>query len=108
MKNNIELKEYDSVELIVDRECYAKDGVYKGMQGWICFDECSDGYWLVNFPQYGAKKDIATISVNEDDLKLIPKMDARVNERIKAQFEDSENTVKAFNDKPDDISGYLI
>ena len=39
------------------------------------------------FPQYGEKEDIATISVDEQDLKQIPKMDARVNERIKAQFE---------------------
>lgn len=102
------MKELDCVEVIVEKKAYVREGVHIGMQGWICFDECSDGYWLVNFPQYGAKKDIATISVNEDDLKVIPKMDASVNERVKAQFEDSENTVKAFNDKPDDISGYLI
>ena len=102
------MKELDCVEVIVGKKAYVREGVHIGMQGWICFDECSDGFWLVNFPQYGAKKDIATISVNEDDLKVIPKMDARVNERIKAQFEDSENTVKAFNDKPDDLSGYLI
>ena len=104
----IDMKELDCVEVIVEKKAYVREGVHIGMQGWICFDECSDRYWLVNFPQYGAKKDIATISVNEDDLKVIPKMDARVNERVKAQFEDSENTVKAFNDKPDDISGYLI
>ena len=104
----IDMKELDCVEVIVEKKAFVREGVHIGMQGWICFDECSDGYWLVNFPQYGPKKDIATISVNEDDLKVIPKMDARVNERVKAQFEDSENTVKAFNDKPDDISGYLI
>ena len=78
------------------------------MQGWICFDECSDGYWLVNFPQYGAKNDIATISVKEDDLKVIPKMDARVNEQIKAQFEDTGNPAKGFTEKSDDLDGYLI
>ena len=32
-----ELKEYDSVELIADKKRYAEHGVYKGMQGWICF-----------------------------------------------------------------------
>lgn len=104
----IDMKELDCVEVIIEKKAYVREGVHIGMQGWICFDECSDGYWLVNFPQYGAKKDIATISVKEDDLKVIPQMDARVNERIKAQFEDSENTVKAINDKPDDLSGYLI
>lgn len=104
----IDMKEFDCVEVIIEKGRYVREGVHKGMQGWICFDERSDGYWLVNFPQYGAKKDIATISVKEDDLKVIPKMDARVNEQIKAQFENSENTVKSFNDKTDDISGYLI
>ena len=104
----IDMKELDCVEVLVEKKAYVREGVHIGMQGWICFDECSDGYWLVNFPQYGAKEDVATISVKEDDLKVIPQMDARVNERIKAQFEDSENTVKAFHDKPDDISGYLI
>ena len=104
----IDMKELDCVEVIIEKKAYVREGVHIGMQGWICFDECSDGYWLVNFPQYGAKKDIATISVKEDDLKVIPQMDARVNERIKAQFEDSENTVNAINDKPDDLNGYLI
>ena len=104
----IDMKELDCVEVIVEKIAYVREGVHIGMQGWICFDECSDGYWLVNFPQYGAKKDIATISVKEDDLKVIPKMDARVNEQIKEQFEDTGSFAKTFNDKPDDLSGYLI
>lgn len=79
----------DCVEVIVEKEKYAKEGVHKGMQGWICLDECSNGYWLVNFPQYGEKDDIAEISIREEDLILLPNgMDARVNERIKAQFGD--------------------
>ena len=83
------MKEMDCVEVIVEKEKYAREGVHKGMQGWICFDECSNGYWLVNFPQYGEKDDIAEISVKEEDLMLLPNgMDARVNERIKAQFGD--------------------
>ena len=102
------MKELDCVEVIVEKKAYVREGVHIGMQGWICFDECSNGYWLVNFPQYGAKNDIATISVKEDDLKVIPKMDARVNEQIKAQFEDTGSFAKTFNDKPDDLSGYLI
>ena len=81
------MKEMDCVEMIVEKEKYAIDGVHKGVQGWICLDDNSNGTWLVNFPQYGEKEDIATISVDEQDLKQIPKMDARVNERIKAQFE---------------------
>lgn len=99
----IEMKELDCVEIIVEKEIYAQEGVHRGMQGWICFDECSDGYWLVNFPQYGAKNDIATLSIKEDDMKIIYKMDARVNEKIKAQ-----NDSKSFAPPSDDLSSYLI
>ncbi len=80
------MKELDTVEVIVEKECYAKEGVHQGMQGWICLDDCADGYWLVNFPQYGEKDDIAEISIKESDLKLIPRMNAKVNERIKEAF----------------------
>ena len=38
------------------------------MQGWICLEDNTNGTWLVNFPQYGEKDDIAEISVKEEDL----------------------------------------
>ena len=83
------MKEMDCVEVMVEKKTYAEDGVHKGMQGWICDPDCIDGTWLVNFPQYGEKDDIAEIPILEEDLMLLPNgMDARVNERIKAQFED--------------------
>ena len=81
------MKMMDCVEVIVEKKEYTEDGVHQGMQGWICLEQRTEGYWLVNFPQCGAKADIAEISVREEDLKVIPKMDAHVNERIKAQFE---------------------
>jgi len=81
------MKMMDCVEIIVEKDKYAKDGVHKGMQGWICLEDNSNETWLVNFPQYGEKDDIAEISVKEEDLKLIPKMDARINEQIKAKFD---------------------
>ena len=81
------MKEMDCVEMIVEKEKYTQEGVHLGMQGWICLDDCTNGYWLVNFPQYGAKRDIATISVKEEDMKIIPSMDAGVNEQIKARFD---------------------
>ena len=81
------MKELDSVEVLVEKEKYAKHGVHKGKQGWICDGDCIEGYWLVNFPQYGEKDDIAEINIKEDDLLLLPKgMDARVNERIRAEY----------------------
>jgi hypothetical protein len=82
------MKMMDCVQITVEKERYAKEGVHKGMQGWICLDDNSNGTWLVNFPQYGEKEDIATVSVKEEDMMWLPAgMDARVNERIKALFE---------------------
>lgn len=82
------MKEMDCVEVIVEKEEYAEEGVHKGMQGWICYGVFCDGTWLVNFPQYGEKDDIATLSVREEDMVLLPDgMDARINEQIKAKFD---------------------
>ena len=77
------MKEMDCVEVLVEKDCYAKYGVHKGMQGWICDSRCIDGHWLVNFPRYGEANDIAEIDIKEDDLRTLPNgMDATQNERI--------------------------
>ena len=103
------MNEFDCVEVIVEKDKYVREGVHKGMQGWICFEQRTPGRWLVNFPQYGEKNDIATLDIKEDDLCLLPDgMDARVNERIKAQFDNIGNEAKEFRDNSDDLSGYLI
>ncbi len=87
MKTNIQY--LDCVEVIVEKEKYAKNGVHKGMQGVVWLEDCIDGEWDVYFPQYGDKPDIAEISIKEDDLVLLPNgMDAKINERIKAEFGD--------------------
>lgn len=65
------MKEFSIVRLIVEKERYAKDGVHKGMDGWICDPRNIDGEWLVCFDQYGDLPDIATIPVKEEDLELI-------------------------------------
>lgn len=82
------MKMMDCVEVIVEKKEYAKEGVHKGMQGWICLERRAENYWLVNFPQYGEKDDIAEISILEEDLVQIPKMDAKINELIKLSFEE--------------------
>lgn len=85
------IKYLDCVELIVEKERYAKEGVHKGMQGVIWLEECINGAWDVCFPQYGEKEDIAEISVAEEDLILLPNgMNAKVNERIKAAWENKQ------------------
>ena len=51
---------------------------------------CVLGQAILNYcKNLGMKDDIATISVKEVDLKLLPNgMNAKVNERIKAEFGD--------------------
>ena len=103
------MKLMDCVELIVEKNKYAKEGVHKGMQGVIWEPERKDGAWVVLFPQYGEKEDIADLYISEEDLRLLPDgMDAKINEQIKAMFDNPEGAAKAFTDTPDDISGYLI
>lgn len=84
----MKMKYLDCVEVIVEKEKYSKHGVHKGMQGVIWLEERVDGEWDVYFPQYGDNPDIAEISIEEEDLILLPNgMDAKTNEKIKAQFE---------------------
>ncbi len=83
------MKYLDPVEVIEEKEKYTKQGVHKGMQGWICLDDNSNGTWLVNFPQCGENEDIAEISIKEEDLVVIPVMEAIINEQIKKKFENN-------------------
>ena len=82
------MKEMDPVRITVEKSRYVKEGVHKGMYGWICLDDCTNGYWLVNIPQCYDKPDIATISIHENDMEVVPIMHAIENERIKAEFGD--------------------
>ena len=82
----------DTVELVTEKEKYAKEGVHKGMQGVIWDERKINGSWLVLIPQYGTKKDIAEIGIKEEDLKLVPNgINVKINEKIKKQFENSES-----------------
>ncbi len=104
------MEEMDCVEVIVEKRKYAVDGIHKGMQGWICDPRNITGSWLVNFPQYGEKDDIATIAVDEKDLKLLPNgMDATINDQLKEYYDGLDQ--KAASTKMQDdkgISDYLI
>jgi len=78
------------------------------MQGWICLDDSSNGTWLVTFPQCGEKDGNAEISIKEEDLKVIPAMNAIENEYIKAQFDEEVSSGKFFDVKGYNLSGYLV
>ncbi|MDD7093007.1 MAG: hypothetical protein PUI02_06685, partial [Christensenellaceae bacterium] len=67
----VNMKEYDRVRLIVEKEKYAEDGVHKGMDGWICDPRNIDGQWLVSFDQFGDLPEIACIPVKEEDLEVM-------------------------------------
>lgn len=47
------MKEYDRVELIVEKERYTDEAVHNGMDGWICDPRNINGQWLVCFDQKG-------------------------------------------------------
>lgn len=98
----------DCVEVMVEKDCYAKEGVHKGMQGGVWEKEPKDGCWVVLFPQCGDKEDIADLYMKEEDLKLIPVMSPDVNEQIKAQFEKEADQTRSFAEKLDDLSNYRI
>ncbi len=69
------MKEYDRVILIKEKEKYNKDGVYKGMDGWICDPRNINGQWLVCFDHADNLKTYPIIAVLEEDLKVIEESD---------------------------------
>ena len=100
------MKMLDCVEVLVEKESYASEGVHKGMQGVIWESECKNGAWVVLIPQCGENADIADLYIKEEDLKLIPVMNAAVNEEIKAQFDFSKEADKSVTDG--NVSDYMI
>lgn len=65
------MKEYSVVEVIVEKENYAKQGVHKGMKGIIHDPRNIDGCWLVVFPDPIILADEIWAPIREEDLKLI-------------------------------------
>ena len=71
------MKEYDVVEVIAEKEKYAKKGVHAGMRGRIMMPQKIGGAWFVIFS--GEVKQIGQLAVFQDieciikaeDLKLI-------------------------------------
>lgn len=101
------MKMMDCVEVVVEKDKYAKVGVHKGMQGVIWESDCKNGAWVVLIPQCGEKEDIADLYIEEKDLKPIPAMNAAVNEEIKARFEASDEETESFADGGDPTD-YMI
>ena len=66
-----DVKEYDKVELIVDKPKYAIEGVHKGMTGCVISSYAIKNEWLIVFSEEGTGKDIAELCVAREDLKVI-------------------------------------
>lgn len=70
---NLEFKDCDLVELLVEDEKYAKDGIHKGERGVIAIDYAVEGYILVDFSGIDKNGNYYgdCISVKLEDLKKI-------------------------------------
>ena len=75
------MKEHDDVELIVEKERYAKEGAHKGMLGTIVCPESNGGTWLVEFQDIptGVDEnglfDDGIVAIKEEDLRVIKESD---------------------------------
>ena len=66
-----DVKEYDAVELIVEKPKYAIEGVHKGDRGCVISTYAIDNHWEIIFSERGTGKDIAQIGVAREDFKII-------------------------------------
>ncbi len=64
------MKYLDLVELINEKESYVNAGVKSGNFGAIMSEKKIDGKWLVIFSEFYTGKDIASVMVSEEDLKV--------------------------------------
>ena len=68
-----DVKEYDAVELIVEKPKYAIAGVHKGDRGCVISTYAIDNHWEIIFSERGTGKDIAQIGVAREDFIIIDK-----------------------------------
>lgn len=66
-----DVKEYDKVEMIVEKPKYAIEGVHKGMTGCVMSSYAIKNEWLIVFSEEGTGKDIAELCVSREDFKVI-------------------------------------
>ncbi len=69
------MQELDTVEVLVEKKEYAKEGVHKGMIGTILDPRKIEGQWLVFFPDPITCADTIGIPIYEEDLKIVVPFD---------------------------------
>ena len=67
-----DVKEYDKVELLVEKSKYAFEGVHKGAQGCVLFPYAIEGRWGILFYNVGENHDEEVeLNVDREDFKVI-------------------------------------
>lgn len=67
-----DVKEYDKVELLVEKPKYAIEGVHKGANGCVLFPYAIEGRWGILFYNVGENNDQEVeLNVNREDFKII-------------------------------------
>ena len=67
-----DVKEYDKVELLVEKSKYAFEGVHKGAQGCVLFPYAIEGRWGILFYNVGKNNDEEIdLNVEREDFKVI-------------------------------------
>lgn len=73
------METFDLVQLKVENEEYAKEGVHQGMRGLLWNNEHKGDRWLVKFPLFKNGKDFAEIYIKDEDLRLITSFEQIAN-----------------------------
>ena len=67
-----DVKEYDKVELLVEKPKYAFEGVHKGANGCVLFPYAIEGRWGILFYNVGENNDEEIeLNVDREDFKII-------------------------------------
>lgn len=69
--DNEEIKEYDIVQLVADREKYKKFGLKKGYYGEVCAEKPSFETWFVRFVLPFDDDNDGIYAINSKDLKIV-------------------------------------
>jgi len=93
------MKYLDEVRVIKDREEYANEKVFMGMEGTIMHPEIRNRAFYVIFSEVGTGEDIADIPVRIEDLELVSESNLTFEEVC-------ENVIKGFPVLVKD--GYII
>lgn len=69
--NRVPMEDYDEVEVIVEKEEYAKAGVHKGEIGYVMDFKAVDNHLLVDFPYLPEEYWDDALCVDYRDLKIL-------------------------------------